>query len=350
MSKPKTVISSLTPENQLVAQILEEWFGEKCWRFFEDDGIPNTANRSQVRDQNLVAKPADVDKLSLAYQREQPVPGIVVTNDGSKGSPRIVIDGSTRSQGKLQACKVMKWPATIPQFVLNIDPDELDEITEARMRLCGLALNAPHGTPMSIRNISSVLMASLPDESSMSAATLAELARCSPSTVERARQFRRAEARAAELNVDTDGMADSSLVILGQKDQKISNKIFEEVVKLVRQAHLSTAEMRTLFKDLQSSYDDASRMGTIRRWQRECADRIAGRAGRPTDAARLRLLLGQVATIDPKALAESDPALMEGNLDRLLGLRDWADAAVKAAQGTMRARGPVPVVPFTTGR
>lgn len=340
------MISSLAAQDQLTAKILEEWFGEKCWRFFEEDSIPNTANRSQVRDQNLVAKPADVDKLSLAYQREQPVPAIVVTNDGSKGSPRIVIDGSTRAQGRLQACKLMKWQVTIPQFVLNIDPDEMDEITEARMRLCGLALNDEHGTPMTVRNISAVLAASMPDESSMSAATLAAMVRCSPSTVERMRQLRKAEARAVELDVVTDGLNDSALVMLGAKEQKISNKIFEEVVKIVRQAKLSTVEMTALFKDIQTSHDDQSRMGTIRRWQRENADRIAGRAARPTGVGRLRLVLGQLESIDPKAMAESDPALMEANLDRLMKGRDWFDTAIKTAQGTMRARGPVPPVPF----
>ena len=355
MSKPKTSYNSLEPQDQLTCDIIEEFLGERSWRLFEDDPIPSTANRLQVRNQKEVARPVDVDRFSLAYQRENPVPAIVVTSDGSEGGPRLLIDGSTRAEGRLRATTVMKWPAQIRQFVLNVDPDRLDDVTRGQLYMLGLALNGTNGTPMTLRNIADVLTIAVPHEDNISAAALAAMVRCSPSTIVRVRDLRKAEARAERLGIPIEAkgdddkggvtLSDSHLVMLGQKEQKISDRIYADVVQLVRQAKLSTNEMKVLFSDLQASYDDKSRLATITRWRKENSDRIAGRATRPTAARRLVLVLGQLEAIDIKSTVETQPALFDTNLGRLYAAKDKIEEMIKAQLETSHSRGPVTVPP-----
>ena len=355
MSKPKTVLSSLEPQDQLKVAIVEEFFGKnsssnQVWRWYPDEPVPSIANRFQVRDGDLVAKPSDVDKFSRAYQDGNPVPAIVTTMDGSKGSPRKVVDGSTRSEGMIQAAKAMKVAATIPTIMIMVDPDNMDLSTERNLYLLGTALNGDNGTPMTLRNISRVLTFALPDEDTLSAASLAKLLRVSDSTVQRARALRRAEARAAELDItlsDEDrALSESAVALLGQKDAKISDEIFRAVVSLTLRARLSTPEMKQLFREIESSGDDAVRKSTIKRWESENADRIEGRAARPTGGRRLMLLLGQVVKISAESTVPRDASLVDANLRRLDEVQDKLDEIRKLHLAKARTHGPAVPTPF----
>jgi hypothetical protein len=348
--KPRTSRNSLPDQDKLTADTLESFFGAGCWKWAVDD-IPSTANRLQVRNQNTVAKPQDVDRYALAYTREDPVPAIVVTNDGSKGGPRLLVDGSTRTEGCLRAMSAAKRALIIPQFVLNVDPDNLDEVTMGQLLMLGVSLNAKNGTPMTLRNISEVLSVAVPDEASISSNALAAMLHVSPSTIQRVRTLRAAESRAERLDVEgVSALSLSHLVLLGQKEPKISDQIFKGITTLVMRARLSTNEMKVLFKDVEASLNDKDRMGVIARWERECADRIAGRAARPTAVRRLQLLLGQLERIDPKAMVENNAALFDANLARMYTARDKLDEMIKAQTATMRARGPIPAPTFSDSK
>lgn len=227
------------PDNALPIADQIEAMGFK-WSFNYQYPLPEPekVQRLQVRDTERAPK-QEVDKYAAAMKRGDVFPPGVVTRDDR------FVDFNTRAAAAWKTGR-----RDFPVFILNVSLADATETERDRLYILGGAFNTHGPKPLS-RNelVNLVRKITGPD---WSAEKVAAHLGVTKNRVANVLAQRRAEQRAARLGVKLNGsLTPSALTILGQRDEKLNDRPFAEILRLAQDAGLTSGELSSLCSRVQ---------------------------------------------------------------------------------------------------
>jgi hypothetical protein len=239
------------------------------WKFDWEYPVPSpeTTRRVQIRDETHVGQKSEVSQYAEAMKRGDKFPPGVVTKDGR------IVDFNTRSR----AAHKLGWP-TFPVFIIQEDFEGADELTRQRFRLLGAAFNTGGPKSLTRAELSDIIRDVAASPGDWDTNKVSEHLHVPRGTVNAIFAQYRAEKRAELLGVSFNGTVTSSArATLGQRSEKLADKPFREITKLVQEAGMSTSDVADLCKRvIDVTTGDEDRL-TLIQAEREARDQqIAG--------------------------------------------------------------------------
>jgi hypothetical protein len=225
------------------------------WEFDYEFPVPDPdkTQRVQIRNEDHIAKPADVNVYAAAMKRGDKFPPGVVTKDGR------FVDFNTRAK----AAHKLGWPH-FPAFVINVDYGAATDSERERVQLLGASFNTTHGKRLD-RNELAMNIYHVANSPDWTAERVAALLGISQSTVNAIFAQARAERRAQTLGVAFNGsVTASSRALLGQRSDKLTDPPFKAIAKLAQDAGLTHGELRDLCNRVQEAQgSDAEKVAVV---------------------------------------------------------------------------------------
>jgi hypothetical protein len=212
------------------------------WEFDYEFPVPDPdkTQRVQIRNEDHIAKPADVNVYAAAMKRGDKFPPGVVTKDGR------FVDFNTRAK----AAHKLGWPH-FPAFVINVNYGAATESERERVQLLGASFNTTHGKRLD-RNELAMNIRFVANNPDWTAERVAALLGISQATVNALFAQARAEQRAKRLGVTLNGsVTASNKAILGQRSEKLTDAPFKAIAMLAQDAGLTHGELRDLCNRVQ---------------------------------------------------------------------------------------------------
>lgn len=264
-------------------------YHEGSWRYVHAFPLGDVSRVVQIRDTAALAPPMEVAKYAdiirqYTNRRDQLImPPVVYTRDG------YTVDGNTRIQAAYKA----NW-ASYPAFILNVAFEDAPQAVVNQLIMLGTMLNLTHGRGLSAANIEQLIITVTQDGDSPD--DVARKLQISKSTVQNVMSARRTRERAERLNipVDMSKVTRTHLAELGGKHDKMGDRPFSEMLKLIQDAGLSVTETRIITRMMVGATSDEDKLAVIAQEKASRGDVIAGNARKPSRAAQLRQHLGMV--------------------------------------------------------
>lgn len=280
------------------------------WELDQRYPTPEVDKRVQVRLVNHNAPGAEVAKYAAAYQRNDPLPPIVVTQDG------FVLDGNTRV-GALHKAKI----PVVSALILDANYEDADEVTNARFRALGAAFNLRHGRGIDRVETTNAIIAVVAG-GDYTAERIAALLGVSSGLVNGVIAEQKARSRAGRLGVHVNGSVPVSMLRrLGQAP--INDEPFRRMLKLTQDAGLSASELNELVRKVKDAGSDEKALELIDAERAERHSQISeysafGRS-KPKGPSQLRQHLGFVLkhAEEPQKLVDHNPTTAPGHIKTL---------------------------------
>ena len=270
------------------------------WWYVGDNPLVGATKRLQVRDKSELAPAYEVSMYKQMLKAGKHLPPVYVTMDGW------LVDGNTRTEAAI----ALGW-VSYPALVIAVNWQDLSPDSEMRKKLLKLggAQNQKHGRRMSAAAMAALIEQVTDDMSSPKMiATEMNISVSTATTVMNAAKVRR---RAAELGIDIDrSLSNSHMKLLGGKLEKWTTPVFEAILNLTQQAHLTIPDVDDVAKKVEALGTEQERLALLK----EIADQYrttirSGHRESPSKARRLKQTLGYLLSEAnaPKTLTELDP-------------------------------------------
>ncbi len=296
MAPPMRKIGSFPGQAQGTAlKIVLAEFPEGTFHFAPNQNLADPSMGMQIRDDEnrapskRVAHYREMMKPYTLNRSDLLMPPVVFSADG------YLLDGWTRTE----AARGLGW-MTYPAIVLDDNYQGAPDALVEKFHTLSAMLNLTHGTGLSTAETERAILLVAKGIELESAGAVVELARklqISRSWAANLLASRTANERAAKLGIDLSGagwITRTHMADLGNWRDKLTDPVFTALLKLVRDAKLSTMAQRTLAKQVFSMDTEPEKLALLAGELSSLDSVVNGHHGRPSDAAKLRQALGKV--------------------------------------------------------
>jgi hypothetical protein len=252
------------------------------WKYLPNATLADRNKRIQVRDISALAPPNEVARYAAALKQGDLMPPVIVTRDG------YLVDGNTRTEAARRA----GWDH-FQTVQLDVTFENAPEAMVKQLTILGAASNLTHGRGMSRQNVERVIQAvANPGDK---AKEIARKLHIPVHTVQQALNITIARERAEGLRIDVSDesrLMGSHMALLGARSVRYTDPVFEEFVKLIRDARYTLKDMKELGGRIEALGSESEKLALLAAERDARHDVIKGSATKPAVSARLRQSLG----------------------------------------------------------